>query len=281
MKTVYTVQDMESLVKALKIDGKTIGFVPTMGYLHEGHLSLMREARSRTDVVVISIFVNPIQFGPTEDFDKYPRDFIRDELLARDAGVDIIFYPKTKDMYPEGFATYVDVERLTGRLCGAFRPGHFRGVTTVVAKLFGIVKPDSAYFGQKDAQQAIVIRRMVEDLNMGLDIVICPIVREKDGLAMSSRNTYLSEPERRDAVVLYQSLQKAEEFIRGGQRDTRKIVNAMQELISQKKSARIEYISIVDTKELNPLETLSGEALVALAVYIGKARLIDNIITNA
>ena len=273
---------MSTFVKMLKKEAKTIGLVPTMGYLHEGHLSLARTAKKHTDVVVMSIFVNPIQFGPDEDFERYPRDLKRDEELARSAGVDVIFYPPAKEMYPQGYSTYVNVEKLTDALCGESRPGHFRGVTTVVAKLFGIVSPDMAYFGQKDAQQAIVIKKMAADLNMGVETKVLPIVREKDGLAMSSRNVYLSESERKDAAVLYQSLKKAEGLINAGEKDPGKVMKAMEELIKAKPSARIDYISMVDAKQLEDLkDTVSGEVLIALAVFIGKTRLIDNIILKA
>jgi len=280
MQIIDNISKMSTLARVIKKDGKTIGLVPTMGYLHEGHLSLVRTAKKHTDVVVMSIFVNPIQFAPGEDFEKYPRDLKRDEALARDAGVDIIFCPSEDQMYPPGHSTYINVEGLTDSLCGASRPGHFRGVTTVVAKLFGIVKPDMAYFGQKDAQQAIVIKKMVDDLNMDIDLKILPTVREKDGLAMSSRNSNLSEEERGDAAILYGALKRAESLISGGETDPKKIVKAMKDMINEKKCAKIDYISIVDTEILKPVNAISGEALVALAVFMGKTRLIDNIIVN-
>jgi pantoate--beta-alanine ligase len=280
MKTIDNVPRMATFSRMVKKEGKTIGLVPTMGYLHEGHLSLARTAKKLNDVVVMSIFVNPIQFGPNEDLDSYPRDLQRDEDLASTAGVDVIFYPSAKEMYPEGFATYVNVEGLTEKLCGAKRPGHFKGVTTVVAKLFGIVKPDMAYFGQKDAQQAIVIKKMVEDLNMDVGIKVLPIAREKDGLAMSSRNKYLSEAERKDAVVLYRSLQVAESLIKAGEKNSKKIVQAMEAVIVAKSAAKIDYIAIVDPKDLRDVDTISGKALVALAVFVGKTRLIDNIVVS-
>lgn len=281
MKSVDSISRMSTLAKMLKREGKSIGFVPTMGYLHDGHLSLVKVAKKHTDVVVMSVFVNPLQFGPKEDFERYPRDFKRDEQLASDAGVDVIFYPSVKDMYQDGYATFVTVERLTDGLCGASRPGHFRGVTTVVAKLFGIVRPDVAYFGQKDAQQAAVIKKMVLDLNMGVEIKVVPIVREKDGLAMSSRNTYLSETERMDALVLYQSLKKAESLVTGGETDASRIIKMMKEMIASKPAVKIEYVSIVDAKELVALETITKEALIAVAAHVGKTRLIDNIIVKA
>ena len=281
MKLVDSISRMSTFAKMLKKEGKSIGFVPTMGYLHNGHMSLVNAAKKHTDVVVMSIFVNPIQFGPKEDFERYPRDLKRDEQLASEAGVDVIFYPSAKEMYPEGYATFVNVERLTDGLCGASRPGHFRGVTTVVVKLFGIVKPDVAYFGQKDAQQAAVIRKMAQDLNMGVEVKIMPIVREKDGLAMSSRNTYLSELERKDALGLYQSLKKAESLVTGGETDAKRIIKIMKEAIAARPAVKIEYISIVDAKELVELETITKEALIAVAARVGKTRLIDNIIVKA
>ncbi len=281
MKLVDSISRMSTLAKILKKEGKSIGFVPTMGYLHNGHMSLVNSAKKHTDVVVMSIFVNPIQFGPKEDFERYPRDFKHDEQLASEAGVDVIFYPSTKEMYPDGYATFVNVERLTDGLCGASRPRHFMGVTTVVAKLFGIVKPDVAYFGQKDAQQAAVIRKMARDLNMGVEVKIMPIVREKDGLAMSSRNTYLSELERKDALGLYQSLKKAESLVADGETDAKRIMKIMKEAIAARPAVKIEYISIVDAKELVELETITKEALIAVAAHVGKTRLIDNIIVKA
>lgn len=278
MKVVDTIPRMSTLVKIFKKEGKSVGLVPTMGYLHEGHLSLVRAAKKHTDVVIMTIFVNPMQFGPKEDFERYPRDLKRDEQLATSAGVDIIFTPSAKDMYPAGYSTFVNVEKLTDTLCGAARPGHFKGVTTVVAKLFEITRPDIAYFGQKDAQQAIVIKKMARDLNMGIEIKIMPIIREPDGLAMSSRNIYLSAGERRDALVLHESLKRAEEMIISGEADSKKIIKAMQELIKDVPAAKIDYISIVDTANLKEIKTIAGEVLIAVAVFIGKTRLIDNIV---
>jgi pantoate--beta-alanine ligase len=280
MKLVDSIPRITTLVKMLRKEAKAIGFVPTMGYLHEGHLSLVKAAKKHTDVVVMSIFVNPMQFGPKEDFEKYPRDFKRDEQMASDAGVDIIFYPSVKDMYPEGYSTYVTVEGLTDTLCGASRPAHFRGVTTVVAKLLNIVKPDVAYFGQKDAQQAIVIKKMAQDLNMDVEVKVMPIVRERDGLAMSSRNSYLSEDERRDALILYQALKKAESLVSDGERSSKKIVKAMKDMISAKPSVRLDYVSVVDTKSLKEVDMISKEALVAIAAQVGRTRLIDNAIVK-
>lgn len=271
---------MSTLVKMLKKEGKSIGLVPTMGYLHEGHISLVKAAKKHTDIVIMSIFVNPLQFGAGEDLDRYPRDFKHDEELARSAGVDVIFYPSEKEMYPSGYSTYVNVENLTENLCGASRPGHFRGVTTIVMKLFEIIKPDIAYFGQKDAQQAIVIKKMVEDLNMGIEVRVMPIVREPDGLAMSSRNTNLSASERRDAAILHESLKRAESMVRGGERDCKKIISVVKDTIKEKPDIRIDYISIVDTKNLSPINTISKESLIALAAFAGKTRLIDNVIVK-
>ena len=277
MKTIENISRMTTFVKMMKKEGRSIGFVPTMGCLHEGHMSLVMAAKKHTDVVVMSIFVNPIQFGPKEDFKKYPRDLKRDEELARNAGVDVIFYPSLKDMYPEGYATYVTVEALTKNLCAVFRPGHFSGVATVVTKLFNIVKPDIAYFGQKDMQQALMIKKMAADLNMDLEIKIMPIARRKDGLAMSSRNMYLSETESKDAAILHQSLKQAENLIKGQERDAKKIIKTIEDMIKSKPTAKIDYVAVVDTKELRDIKTISGEVMIALAVFFGSTRLIDNI----
>ncbi len=280
MKTIENISRMTTFVKMMKKEGKSIGFVPTMGYLHEGHMSLVRAAKKYTDVVVMSIFVNPKQFGPNEDFEKYPNDLKHDEGMASESGIDVIFYPSLKDMYPEGYATYVTVEKLTSGLCGASRPGHFNGVATVVMKLFNIVKPAVAYFGQKDMQQALMIKKMAADLNMDIEVKIMPIVREKDGLAMSSRNMYLSEAERKDAAIIYQSLKSAESLIKGGERDAKKVIKAIEEMIRQSLSAKIDYAAVVDIKELKNIKTISGEIIVALAVFFGNTRLIDNIVIN-
>ncbi len=270
---------LKKIDRLKKIDS-SIGLVPTMGYLHEGHLSLIRKAREDTDCVTVSIFVNPMQFGPKEDFKQYPRDSRRDLRLCRRQGVDIVFMPSEKEMYGEAFCTYVNVENLTDRLCGASRPGHFKGVTTVVAKLFNIIQPDVAYFGQKDAQQAIVIKRMVEDLNMPLKIKIMPIMRDKDGLALSSRNVYLSHEERRQALSIYQSLKLARDLFRRGERNSKNIIEAMRQLFSRQRNFKIDYISIVDFDDLKDVNKISGKALVTVAVIVGKTRLIDNIILN-
>jgi len=276
VKTIENISRMSTFIKMMKKEGKSIGLVPTMGYLHEGHLSLVRAAKKHTDVVVMSIFINPIQFGPKEDFEKYPRDLKHDEEMAREAGVDVIFYPSLKDMYPEGYATYVTVEKLTSNLCGESRPGHFRGVATVVTKLFNIVKPEVAYFGQKDMQQAMMIKKMASDLNMDIEVKIMPIVRDKDGLAMSSRNMYLSDAERKDAAVLYQSLKNAEMLIKNGERDARKVIKAVEDMIKAKQSARIEYVKLVDARELSDVRMITGEIALAVAVFFSNTRLIDN-----
>jgi len=278
MEVVKNPRVLTQTLKTLKKEGKSVGLVPTMGYLHEGHLSLVREARRNNEIVVVSIFVNPTQFGPNEDLASYPRDFERDSSLLDEAGVDYIFAPEVHDMYPHGYATYVDVEgELTGRLCGASRPGHFRGVATVVSKLFNIVAPERAYFGIKDAQQVAVIRRMAMDLNFDLEIVACPIVREADGLALSSRNVYLSEAERVDALVLSQSLFMARDMIASGERSAEAIRRAIADRIGAVSSAVIDYIEIVDAMTLAPVDVMSGKILIALAVKVGKPRLIDNL----
>jgi pantoate--beta-alanine ligase len=253
----------------------TVGAVPTMGYLHEGHLALVRRARAENDHVVVSIFVNPTQFGPNEDFARYPRDPDRDLALLRTEGVDVVFMPSVEEMYPEGFATYVNVERLTERLEGAHRPGHFRGVATVVTKLFHILQPHRAYFGQKDAQQLIVIRRMTRDLAFPVDIVDVPTVREPDGLAMSSRNVYLSPDERRAATVLFRALERARELWDAGVRDGDRLRMAMQEVIDGEPLARADYVSVADPETLDELGAIEGPALASLAVRLGSTRLID------
>ncbi len=278
MRIITKVKEMQKVADELRREGKIIGIVPTMGYLHEGHLSLIKIAKEKSDVVITTIFVNPLQFAPHEDYNKYPRDFERDVKLAQSAGCDIIFYPSVEEMYPENFLTYVEVEKITKVLEGEFRPTHFRGVTTVVAKLFNITKPRIAVFGQKDAQQALIIKQMVRDLNFDIEIIVAPIVREADGLAMSSRNVYLSESERKDATVLYQSLKLAEKLIREGERNPQNIISQMEELIKSKPTAKIDYIAIADPNTLEKVEKLKEgeEYLVAIAVRIGSTRLIDN-----
>ncbi len=280
MRVYKSIKLLVNEIDSIKRRRETIGLVPTMGYLHEGHLSLIRKARKDTDCVVVSIFVNPIQFGSGEDLKKYPRNLNRDLRFCRANGVDIVFFPTPKSMYSNGFSSYVNVEGLAGRLCGASRPGHFKGVTTVVTKLFNIVDPDIAYFGQKDAQQAIVIKKMVEDLNMPVKIKILPIVREKDGLAMSSRNIYLDNGQRSQALSLYRSLRLAKDLYEKGEKDPKKIIKGMRRLILKEKDARINYIFIVDLKELKNLNRISEKTLVAVAVKIGRTRLIDNVILN-
>ena len=279
MTIVSTIQEMQDAADAWRAQGKRIAVVPTMGYLHEGHTSLIRVARQHADAVVTSIFVNPAQFGPNEDFTRYPRDIERDTSLAKSAGTDVLFIPSTEEMYPSEYMTYVEVERITTLLEGKFRPTHFRGVTTVVAKLFNIVKPHVALFGQKDAQQVVVLQRMVKDLNFDLEIIVAPIVREPDGLAMSSRNVYLTSPERKEALVLSQSLGLAEQMIRKGERNAASVIAAMRTFISSQPSAKIDYVSLADGETLQELSMLpSGKTiLISLAVRIGKTRLIDNI----
>jgi len=268
---------MRQTSEKLRFSGKTIGFVPTMGALHEGHLSLVRTARDENDIVIVSIFVNPIQFGPNEDFNKYPRTFDNDCSLLEKEKVDFLFFPSVDEMYGENFETYVDLKNLPNHLCGLKREGHFRGVATVVAKLFNITLPHRSYFGQKDYQQAQIIRRMVEDLNFFIDIKIMPIVREKSGLAMSSRNQYLTEEQKEKASVLYESLKLGEKLIQKGLNSPEEIKKEMQKLILKKvPEARIDYISIADLNTLEEISSISGSVLIALAVYIGNTRLIDN-----
>lgn len=279
-KVISSLDAMRKFIAQAKSRGKTIGFVPTMGSLHRGHLSLLRQAKNDCDVCVVSIFVNPIQFGPQEDYKKYPRDLEVDSILAQGAGCDCVFYPQAKDIYGAGYSTYVNVEKLTDYLCGASRPGHFKGVATVAAKLFNLIQPDIAYFGRKDYQQAVVIKKMVEDLNMPLEIKAMPIVRESDGLALSSRNVYLNAQERSDALVLFRSLRKAKKMISEGQRSSEKVIAEIRNEISRKKSVRIDYITIADTETLETLEYVKKKALIALAAYFGKTRLIDNIVVG-
>ncbi|AUG57795.1 MAG TPA: pantoate--beta-alanine ligase [Ruminiclostridium sp.] len=277
MRIVEKIADLKTIIRAQKREGKTIGFVPTMGYLHKGHLSLIETSIRHNDFTVISIFVNPTQFGPNEDFDRYPRDIEGDLKKAESVGVDVVFIPAKEEMYPQGYMTYVNVEKITDSLCGKSRPGHFRGVTTIVNKLFNIVEPDRAYFGQKDAQQALVIKKMVEDLNMNVEVIVCPIVREEDGLAMSSRNAYLSDEERKSAAILYESLLEAKEMVEMGERDGKKIVGHIKNKIESKTNAEIDYIEVVKASTLENADILEGEILIALAVKFGQTRLIDNI----
>jgi len=281
VEIIQTIQEMQKRADVIRLQDKIIGFVPTMGYLHEGHLSLIRMAREKADVLVVSIFVNPTQFGPNEDLDQYPRDFNRDQKLAQEAGADIIFYPSEKEIYPDNYLTYVHVESISKILCGESRPTHFRGVTTVCSILFHAVKPHFAVFGQKDFQQAVIIKKMVRDLHFDLKIYLAPIVREPDGLAMSSRNTYLSAQEREDALSLHQSLVMVEEMIQKGERETSTLISEIQKLIDKKRSTRIDYIQIVDPNTLQPLDKIQNQSVIALAVFVGKTRLIDNVIIKA
>ncbi|MGI6091956.1 MAG: pantoate--beta-alanine ligase [Negativicutes bacterium] len=281
MKIVKRVDELRALIRTAKCEGKSVGLVPTMGYLHEGHLSLMRQAKAEQDIVVSSIFVNPLQFGANEDYAVYPRDLERDSKLAAGAGVDIVFAPAVDEMYPQGFQnmkTFVDLIEITDKLCGAVRPGHFRGVATVVTKLFNLVCPDAAYFGQKDAQQVIVIKQMVTDLNMNIKIVTVPIVREADGLAMSSRNVYLQPEERQAALVLSKSLKVADDLLNNGEKNAVVIKQTIEGIIKAEPLADIDYIGVCDTVTLEDLEQVEDKALIALAVKFGKTRLIDNII---
>lgn len=280
MQIATTINEVRANVKAWKKEGLSVGFVPTMGYLHEGHGSLISRARKENDKVVVSIFVNPMQFGPGEDLESYPRDLDKDSAYCESLGADLIFHPEPEEMYTEGFCSYVDMSVLTEELCGLSRPVHFRGVCTVVNKLFNIVQPDRAYFGQKDAQQLAIIKRMVQDLNMDLEIIGCPIVREEDGLAKSSRNTYLSEEERQAALVLSRAVKLGQELVAGGETDAKKIVSEMRALIEKEPLARIDYVKAVDGLTMQQIDTVKKPMLVALAVYIGKTRLIDNFIVD-
>jgi pantoate--beta-alanine ligase len=275
MKIIETLLEMQNVRRGLK---KKIGLVPTMGYLHEGHLTLVRRSRADNDTTIATIFVNPTQFGPGEDFDRYPRDYPHDFALLEKEKCDYVFLPSASEMYPRGYNTWIEVEKVTDRLEGAVRPGHFRGVATVVAKLFNIIQPTRAYFGQKDAQQCAVIKKMVNDLNMPLELVIVPTVRETDGLAMSSRNVYLNPQERRQAPVLNKALTTAHVMWAEGEKDSSKLRQTMTALIQAEPLAKIEYISIADALTLQELEKAQGHAIISLAVKFGKTRLIDNIL---
>lgn len=276
MQVTKTVEETRNLVKEWKKQGKTIGLVPTMGFLHEGHASLIKRCREENDIVVVSDFVNPTQFGPTEDLEAYPRDFERDSRLCESLGADLIFNPEPSEMYHDPHA-YVSIDLLSETLCGKTRPIHFKGVCTVVSKLFNIVTPDRAYFGQKDAQQLAIIKKMVKDLNFDITIVGCPIVREEDGLAKSSRNTYLSADERKAALCLSKAVKKGQEIIKPGM-EAEKVLSAMRDIINAEPLARIDYVSMVDAYDMQPVEKADRDVLVAMAVYIGKTRLIDNFI---
>jgi pantoate--beta-alanine ligase len=274
----HRISDIRDYVKARRREGKKIGFVPTMGYLHQGHLTLMERAKEENDIVIASIFINPTQFGPDEDYEDYPRNLEHDAKLAKGVGIDIIFAPKVEEIYLKDACTRVEVDDLTTKLCGASRPGHFRGVCTIVTKLFNIVNPDRAYFGQKDAQQVLVIKKMVEDLNFDVKIVVVPIVREEDGLAMSSRNKYLSTKEREAALILFKSLTLAKNMIEAGKRDANLIKSQIIKNIENEPLARIDYVHIANEKNLKEVDLVTGKILIALAVYIGETRLIDNIL---
>ncbi len=281
MLIIERINEMRLFSETGRRDGKRIALVPTMGFLHEGHLSLVREGRKRGDLLVVSIFVNPTQFGPHEDYRAYPRDLERDRTLLGREGADVLFHPPVEEIYPRGYKTFVEIEGLSSLLCGAFRPGHFRGVVTVVAKLFNVVRPHVAVFGLKDYQQFQILRRLVEDLNFDVELVGHPIVREEDGLAMSSRNAYLNQEERRAALSLCRSLRKAETLVRQGEREGERILAAVRSEIEKEPLARVEYVSLCDPGTLEEIQRINGEALLALAVWVGGARLIDNTILKA
>jgi pantoate--beta-alanine ligase len=276
MNIVHTVQEVRQIVRAWRKEGLSIGFVPTMGYLHEGHQSLIKRAVKENDRVVVSIFVNPMQFGPQEDLESYPRDLEHDAALCEETGAHLIFHPEGHEMYMPDFCSFVDMNGLTKELCGKSRSVHFRGVCTVVNKLFNIVGADRAYFGEKDAQQLAVIKRMVRDLNMDIEIVGCPVIREEDGLAKSSRNTYLSDTERKAAVILYKSLTIGKRLLESGERDANNVISCISEKISTEPLAKIDYVDVVDALSLEKVDKIEHSVLVAIAVYIGKTRLIDN-----
>ena len=278
MKVVKTIKEVREIVGGWRQEGLSVGLVPTMGYLHEGHQSLIKKSASQNDRTVVSVFVNPIQFGPNEDLEAYPRDLNRDIKAVEEAGGDLIFNPEPSEMYPGHFTSFIDTTETTELLCGAVRPVHFRGVCTVVGKLFNIVTPDRAYFGQKDAQQLATIRRFVRDLNFPLEIIACPIVREDDGLAKSSRNTYLNAEERQAALILSKSLKKGKEAIESGEKDAKTIIAIIKNSLQSEPLARIEYVEVVDFENIQRVDKIEGETLVAIAVYIGKTRLIDNFI---
>ena len=276
MQVVSTVKEVRDIVAGWRKEGKTVGFVPTMGYLHEGHGSLISKAVEQNDKAVVSIFVNPMQFGPTEDLESYPRDLEKDSKFCESLGADLNFHPEPEEMYHDGFSSFVDMTVLTEELCGLSRPVHFRGVCTVVSKLFNIVQPDRAYFGQKDAQQLAVIKHMVDDLNMNVEVIGCPIIREEDGLAKSSRNTYLSAEERKVALILSKTIFMGQKMVEEGETDAVKLVEAMKKNIETEPLAKIDYVKAVDGLTMQQVTELKSPALVAMAVYIGKTRLIDN-----
>jgi len=278
MKAIKKIDEMRREVSSIKSRGMSIGFVPTMGYLHEGHLSLVRQSLQKADVTVVSIFVNPAQFGQREDFKEYPRDLNRDSEVLEKEGIDYLFVPEADEIYPQGYKTYIEVHDLQDKLCGRSRPGHFRGVCTVVLKLFNIVNPDVSFFGQKDYQQAIILKRMVKDLRLEVKIEALPIIREEDGLALSSRNKYLTQEERKAALVLSKSLKEAQSMIEKGQRVSAAIIKGMKEIIGREPLVKIDYVEIVDMDNLDPVARIEKKALAAVAVFIGKVRLIDNTI---
>jgi pantoate--beta-alanine ligase len=281
LKIFTTIDEMRAASRAARRAGRQIGFVPTMGALHEGHLSLVRAARKGTDVVAASIFVNPTQFGPNEDLAKYPRSFERDCQMLEREGVEFVFAPSVEEMYPAGAVTWVTVEEMSERLDGRSRPGHFRGVTTVVAKLFHIVEPDRAFFGQKDAAQVAIIRRMVRDLSLAVEIVVCPIVREADGLAMSSRNAYLDSEQRKQALVLHRSLKRVQQMVGTGEREAGKLIAAGREMFAQEPSVRVDYFEVVNPDTLEAVDDILAGALIAVAAYVGTTRLIDNVVLKS
>ena len=280
MHIIQTVREMQRWSEDQRLERKTIAFVPTMGFLHEGHLSLVREAKNRGDMVVVSIFVNPMQFNQSSDFDKYPRNEAQDERALKELGTDVLFMPRPAEIYPDGYQTAVEVEKVSQPLCGAFRPGHFRGVTTVVAKLFNMVKPHCALFGEKDFQQCVVIKRMVRDLNFDIDIVALPTVREADGLAMSSRNARLSTVEREMSLCVSRALAAAQELVSGGQTSSAVILQTVQQMLTQNAAVRVEYASLCHPETLEEVEQISGPTLLAIAVWVGEVRLIDNCVLH-
>jgi pantoate--beta-alanine ligase len=280
MRLIPNIGEMRLFSRKMKDRGKSIGLVPTMGALHEGHLSLVAAAQNRCDLVIVSIFVNPAQFGPNEDLSRYPRDLKKDQKLLSDLAVDILFSPAAGEIYPQDYKTYVEVDELSKAMCGRSRPSHFRGVATIITKLFNIINPDLAFFGEKDYQQLVIIQKLVRDLNLPVEIVSLPIVREYDGLAMSSRNSYLNPVERKKAVILYQALNLAKEMIQQGEKDARKVIARMQSLIHSESGVRIDYVCIVVPQTLKEVSKIERGALIALAVYIGNTRLIDNFIVS-
>jgi pantoate--beta-alanine ligase len=281
MKTIKKPKDILLFSKKMHLAGKTIGLVPTMGCLHEGHLSLVREAKKRSGIVIVSIFVNPTQFGPNEDYNHYPKTLKKDKALLNKLNIDLLFTPSVKDMYPEGFSSFIKVEGVSGKLCGHSRPGHFRGVTTIVAKLFNIVSPDYAFFGEKDYQQQLIIKKMVKDLNLPVKIISQPTIRESDGTAKSSRNKYLSAKQREAAPVLYQSLLLGKELAKKKEKNVRKILAKLRAFINKERLVKLDYLSIVDPKTLQELKTVKNSGLIILAAYLGKTRLIDNILIKS